>query len=402
MDSAFTNGRFPDGTLRSFAVSDGRFAEVRADGSPPPTAGQHTDLCGALVIPGLVDGHVHLDKTLLGDAWKPYRPATSAHRVKERVAIEKANLADAAPVAKRGAALIEAAVARGTTHMRSHVDIDPDAGLSNFEAVIELRERFRDTLSIQIVAFPQSGILAAPGTAELLEAAVRGGADLIGGVDPAGVDRDVDGHLDVVFAIAERHGVGIDIHLHDPGSIGLMELDDIARRTRALGGQGRVAVSHAYCLGEVPQAAMLRTAATLAEAGVSIMTNAPGDHAFPPVLALRKAGVNVFAGNDNIRDSWWPYGDADMLERAMLIGYRSGFYTDEDLAVAFDLATTSAARALGIEGYGLEKGCLADFVTLDARHVHEAVVARPTRRTVYKAGRRVAGNGDHCERPSTA
>lgn len=395
MDSVFTNGRFPDGTLRSFGVSDGK---IEAEGGALPSAGAPTDLKGALVIPGLVDGHVHLDKTFLGDAWNPYRPATSAHRVKERVAIEKANLAGAAPVAERGAALIEAAVARGTTHMRSHVDIDPISGLSNLEAVLGLRERFCDAVSIQIVAFPQSGIVAAPGTAELLEAAVRGGADLIGGVDPAGVDRDVDGHLDVVFGIAERHGVGIDIHLHDPASIGLMELEEIARRTTALGLQGRVAVSHAYCLGEVSETTMLRTASALAEADVSIMTNAPGDHAFPPVLALRNAGVTVFAGNDNIRDSWWPFGDADMLERAMLIGYRSGFYTDEDLAVAFDLATTSAARALGVDGYGLDKGCLADFVTLDARHVQEAVVARPARRSVYKAGQLVAGNGDFCAR----
>jgi cytosine deaminase len=115
--------------------------------------------------------------------------------------------------------------------------------------------------------------------------------------------------------------------------------------------------------------------------------------AFPPVLLLREAGVTVFSGNDNIRDSWWPYGDGDMLERAMIVGYRSGFYTDEELIVAFDMITSSAARALGLDEYGIIPGGAADFVVLDAQHAPEAVVARPKPREVYKAGRLVARNG---------
>ncbi|HBY26623.1 MAG TPA: cytosine deaminase, partial [Bradyrhizobium sp.] len=114
----------------------------------------------------------------------------------------------------------------------------------------------------------------------------------------------------------------------------------------------------------------------LAESGVAIFTNAPGSHAFPPVLLLRDAGVNVFSGNDNIRDSWWPYGDGDLLERAMMVGYRSGFNTDDQLVAAFDMVTANAARALCLRDYGLTVGAAADFVVLDARHVQEAVVAR--------------------------
>lgn len=401
MDIIFINGRFPDGAVRAFGVTSGKISAIESDPGRLPVGPERIDLGGALVIPGLVEGHVHLDKTFLGDVWRPHRPCTNGFNVRERVAFEKEYFASAAPAATRGAALVEAAVARGTTHMRSHVDIDSRAGLSNLEAVLELKESYREVVSIQIVAFPQSGIVADPGTAELLEEAVRSGADLVGGLDPAGFDRDVDGHLDVVFGIAERHGAGIDIHLHDPDSLGLMELEEIARRTRALSMQGRVTVSHAYSLGEVAVPAMLRTASALADAGVSIMTNAPGNHPFPPVLALRESGVNVFAGNDNIRDSWWPYGEGDMLERAMMIGYRSGFYTDEELTVAFDLATAAAARALGIENYGLMMGASADFVVLDAQHVPEAVVARPARKAVYKAGHLVARDGVYCGRGGT-
>ena len=123
------------------------------------------------------------------------------------------------------------------------------------------------------------------------------------------------------------------------------------------------------------------------------MTNAPGAHAFPPIQLLRDAGVNVFGGNDNIRNSWWPYGDGDLLEHAMIIGYRSGFSTDADLATAFDMVTTNAALALGLSKYGLTEGAPADFFVLDARHVQEAVVARPKPRDVYKNGRLVARNG---------
>ena len=169
MDSIFTNGRFPDGMLRSFSVSAGRIAAIEADPNRLPQVGERTDLGGALVIPGLVDGHIHLDKTFFGDDWNPHSPCKNGFRVQERVAFEKAFLANAAPVAKRGATLIEAAVARGTTQMRSHVDIDLQAGLTNLEAVLDLRERYRGVVSIEIVAFPQSGIVTAPGTAELLE-----------------------------------------------------------------------------------------------------------------------------------------------------------------------------------------------------------------------------------------
>lgn len=401
MDCTFMNARFPDGSLRSLIVSGGKFAAISGDGENLAEGPPATDLGGGLVIPGLVEGHIHLDKSFLGDRWRPHRPCTAGFDVHERVKFEKAFLATAAPVSERGATLIRAAIARGTTHMRSHVDIDPGVGLKNLEAVLDLRERFKEEVSIQVVAFPQSGIVTAPGASDLLDAAVRAGADLIGGLDPAGFDRDVKGHLDVVFGIAERRGVPVDVHLHDPDALGVAELEDIAERTRALGMQGRVAVSHAYCLGQVPDTVLRKTAATLADAGVAIMTNAPGNHAFPPVLPLRAAGVLVFAGNDNIRDSWWPYGDADMLERAMIVGYRSGFYTDEDLKAAFDLVTGAAARALGLKDHGLEVGRSADFVVLDADHVPESVVARPSRKASYKRGKLVARDGQYRGRNGT-
>ena len=393
-DRVLDHATLPNGTVASIGIADGRIAAIAPAGERLQST-ERVDLAGALVIPGLVDGHAHLDKTFIGDVWKPHQPGKSGFfSVRERVAIEQELLAGAAPIEQRAAALIELAVSQGTTFMRSHVDVDPQLRLRHFDAVLAVRERYRDVISIQIVAFPQRGLISNPGTLELLDEALKQGCDLVGGLDPAGFDRDIDGQLDAVFGLAERHGVGIDIHLHDADFLGTFQLEEIARRTKALAMAGHVAVSHAYALGMVPRLIADRVAEQLAAAGVAIMTNAPGDRPFPPVLALRSAGVTVFAGSDNIRDAWWPYGDADMLERAMLIGYRTGFYTDDELRYALDLATGNGAKVLGVSDYGLRVGARADLVALGARSVPEAVVARPRQRSVYKAGVLVARDGD--------
>jgi cytosine deaminase len=391
-DTIFTNGRLASLDASALAVTDGMIVATGAD-ALNASAPETVDLGGALVVPGFVEGHIHLDTSFYGDAWKPHRPCTAGFDVRERVEFQRQNMASAAPMEVRARNQLELCLSHGATHMRSHVTVDATVGLKPLETILAVREEYRDCIDIQLVAFPQNGIIACPGTAELLDEAFDLGCDLIGGLDPASFDRDAQAHLDVVFGIAERRGVGVDIHLHDTDMLGIFQLEEIAARTRALGMQGNVAVSHAYCLGQVDPDTTRRIADRLAKAGIAIMTNAPGDHGFPPVMPLRQAGVTVFGGNDNIRDSWWPYGDGDMLGRAMMIGYRSGFYTDEELGVAFDVVTAAGAKALGLSGYGLTVGCRADFVTLDAEHIAEAVVAVPRNRSVYKNGRCTVSKG---------
>ena len=379
-----------DGRRADVRIADGRIAAIEPAGTAP--AGDTViELGGRLLCPAFVDGHIHLDKTLLGLDWQPHLPGDS---VAERIAAEKRLRAGlAVPLAARASRLIEQVVAFGTTRLRCHVDVDPAIGLAGLHALLDLRERYRALVDIQLVAFPQSGILAAPGTAELLDAAVADGADLVGGLDPAGIDGDVAGHLDAVFAIAERRGAGIDIHLHDFGLLGSFELRQIAARTTAAGLQGRVAVSHAFALGMIDDEEFALTADTLAAAGVAIMTNGPGTVAMPPVKRLMARGVTVFAGSDNIRDAWSPYGNGDMLERAMLIGYRAGFLADEELRLAFAMTTTIAAQVTGRADHRLEPGAPADLVAVDAPHVPAAVIARPAGRLVFKRGRLVARDG---------
>ena len=391
-ETLFTNAKLADGSLRDIGVAGGRIVSIAPAGAASDAASK-IDIAGALLVPAFIEGHIHLDTSFYGDKWIPHKPCTNGFDVHERVAFQAENMAGAAPMAERARNQLELCVSNGSLQMRSHVMVDGSVGLKSLETILAVREAYRGIIDIQLVAFPQSGILKSPGTPELLDEAVTMGADLVGGLDPASFDRDVKGHLDVVFGVAGRRGVGVDIHLHDFGTLGAFTVEEICARTVALGMQGKVAISHAYGLGNLDPDAARRIGGRIAAAGVSIMTNAPGDHAFPPVALLRGEGVNVFAGSDNIRDSWWPYGDGDMLGRAMMIGYRSGFYTDDELSAAFDVVTAAGAKALGLEGYGIAVGAKADFVTLVAAHVPEAVVAVPKGRRVFKAGRLVAENG---------
>lgn len=383
IERLFINAAAADGSPLCIAVADGKIVSMGPD-VPVVQGADVVDLQGWVVLPGLVDGHIHLDKSFVGDVWHPHQPANS---LRERLAVEKQALAQAKPMADRAQALLAQAAAFGTVAMRSHVDVDATTGLENLHTIMEVRDQWRDRVHIELVAFPQAGVMSCPGTVQILEAAARAGVDVVGGIDPTTLDGDADGQLDAVFGIAEKHGVKIDIHLHEPGLQGVEQLHRIAARTRAAGLGGRVAVSHAYSLGDVTPDVLDRIAAALADAGVAIMTNAPGNRAFPPVLRLREAGVNVFSGNDNIQDAWWPYGTGDMLQRAMLVGYRSGFYTDESLHTALHLVSSAGAAVLGLNGYGLAVGNEATFVAVKAPNAAAAVASAPAERRLIRKGR---------------
>ncbi|AWH29460.1 amidohydrolase family protein [Stenotrophomonas sp. YAU14A_MKIMI4_1] len=366
-----------------FHIRDGQLQAINAAGGAAEGA-ESVNLAGFTLLPGLVDGHIHLDKSFVGDRWHPHQPVAS---LRERLAVEKAAVAAAAPMVERAEALIRQCSAFGTVAMRCHVDIDGSTGLQHLQAVREAAERCADIMQIQLVAFPQAGVMSCPGTAEVLRQALDAGVQVLGGIDPTTLDGDAEAQLALLFGLAERHAVRLDIHLHEPGETGLAQLLRIAARTQAAGLQGRVAVSHAYALGEVPLARALQVGEALARAGVAIMSNAPGDHPFPPLRALHDAGVRVFAGNDNIRDCWWPYGNGDLLQRAMLLGYRSGFYTDADLDLALDMVTTHAAQVIGLPQYGIGEGLPATFVAVRADHGPAAVAGVPVERRVVVQGR---------------
>ena len=391
---------YDKGVLADVHLADGRVADIVMQGGriaeiTPVSAAKENDVVriegrGMLALPGLVDGHMHLDKALAGLPWMPH-PAGPTRM--SRIETEKSLRSNLPPVAERASNLASLCVAYGTTAIRTHVDIDPDNELTHVHALLEVRERFADIVDLQIVAFPQSGVMRAPGTTDLLEAALQEGANVLGGLDPIAIDNDLDGQLDALFAIAERQDTGIDIHLHDAGADGLVEINALCDRTRASGLGGRVTVSHGFCLGAASTDDFARTADAMAAAGVSLATHGGAASPLPPVKTLRERGVEVFAGNDNIRDTWSPFGSGDMLERAMLLAWRSGYRTDEDLEIALDCASGAGARVLGLEGHGIAVGDRADLFTVEAETPGEAVAQRPRRGVVLKGGRVVALDG---------
>jgi cytosine deaminase len=392
-DTLLTNARLADGRPgMAVAITGSGVAAILAPGAALPDAAATHDLAGDLVLPALTDGHLHLDKTLFGLPWWPHQ--AQPFRM-SRIETDQATLLDL-PLSTeaRAGALIRRCVAFGTGHMRSHVDITPAFGLKGLEGVLAAREAHAHLATVQLVAFPQAGIMRAPGVAALLEDAVRAGADLVGGIDPSEIDRDARGHLDTIFAIAERRGVGIDIHLHEPGELGLHSVQEICARTTAHGMQGRVTISHGFCLGGIAESKQKAAAALMAQAGVALVSHGAGGATLPPLFLLVEAGVRVFCGNDDVRDTWSPYGNGDMLERACVIGWRTDVRHDPLLEQLYDMCAGAGAAALGIAGHGVAAGKEANFYTLPAETVAEAIGQHPPRRLVFFRGRLVARDGE--------
>lgn len=388
-DLLLRNVRPMGGEARDVLIRDGRIAAIDAT---VEAVAEVVDLEDAVLIPGLVEAHTHLDKTWVGLPWRPHRAGPT---IAERIESERRSRAAAATeTAHQAARLVARAVANGSTWIRSHVDVDTDQGLRGVEGVLSARAGMTKRADIELVAFPQSGLLCRPGTVALMDAALRAGADVVGGLDPCAVDRDPKGHLDAVFALAERHDRPIDIHLHEPGEMGAFSLQLIAERVRALGMQGRVVVSHAFCLGSPDRALVEPLIDALATLRIGVMTTGPAARPAPPVKRLHEAGVVVCGGSDGVRDAWTPYGNADMLERAMLIGMRNDFRRDEDLALALEVCTAGGAAALRIADHGLRVGAVADLVAVATATLAEAVVEHPVRRCVLKRGRIVARDGE--------
>ncbi len=386
-DLLIRNVRPHGAAATDIAIRDGRIAAI---GPQQPAPGTDVlDAAGRIAIPGLIEAHTHLDKSLLGMPW--YANAVGP-RLIDKIDNERAERA-AMPIDARRQSARQAmlSVSHGTTHIRSHVDIDTDIGIRGVEGVMATRDELADQVGIDIVAFPQSGLLVRPGTLELMEQALRLGAETVGGLDPCAIDRDPKGHLDAVFGLAERFGRGVDIHLHEPGEMGAFSTELIIERTRALGMAGRVIISHAFCLGAPDPALVEPLIAALADSGIAIMTTGTASRPVPPLKRLAVAGVTVCAGSDGIRDTWGPYGNADMLERATLLGMRNNLRRNDELPIALAACTTGGATALGLADYGLAPGCHADLVLVAAETLAEAIAQHPPARTTIRRGRVVAG-----------
>ncbi len=374
-------------------VRDGAIAAIGPDAGAAATGLDVIDGGGRLVFPGLVDAHTHMDKTLMGLGWHRHDVGPNLlDMIENERRLRREEGIDSHQQSMRHA---RAAIASGTTHIRTHVDIDTEIGLAGFEGVKRTQAELADALTMQVVAFPQSGMLVRPGTVDLLEGALRNGAEVMGGLDPSTIDRDPVRHLDTVFGLADKYDVDVDIHLHEPGELGAFSIELIAERTKALSYQGRVVISHAFALGGVDDVRLGRLVELLLENDIAIMTHGPGGHrAIPNIKELAARGVRLCTGNDGIRDSWGPLNTPDMLERVFIVIYRNNLRRDDDIENVIRVATEGGAGVMKADGYGLREGADADLMLVDGETHVEAVISRPARHLVMKRGRIIARDGE--------
>lgn len=389
-DLLITNVRPDAGATANILIENGLIAAVGPNLAPREGM-KVVDGNNAIAIAPFVEAHVHLDKILWGLPWHSINVPDSLRAMIDNEVEVRRTLPWS--VQERAGNLIRQCVAMGSTHIRSHVDISPNYKLDNLHGVLEAWERTKHAVDLEVVAFPQLGMLVEPGTAELMEAALDEGASIIGGIDPARIDGDPACHLDTIFDIAHRKQAKIDIHLHERGELGLYEIGLIAERTKALGMQGRVIVSHAFCLGTASYDELSRAIDQLTDAGIGIISAVPGDIPVPPLFELADRGVRCAIASDSLRDTWNPHGNGDMLERCWLLSWRGNCRTDAELVAALDMGTRRGADLLGLDGHGLEPGCDGSLVLVEGENLAQIVVDRPKRALVVKRGHVVARNG---------
>lgn len=408
IDLAVTNATLPDGrTGQTIAVSGGRIVSV----SPgiEAGAGQVIDAAGQLVSPPFVDPHFHLDSTLTLGLPRLNRSGT----LLEGIALWgelKPTLTQEA-VVERALRYCDLAVAQGLLAIRSHVDVS-DPRLLGVDALLHVRERVKPYIDLQLVAFPQDGYLRAPGAAENLARALDKGVEVVGGI-PHFERTMADGtaSVEALCRLAADRGLPVDFHCDESDDPLSRHVETLAAAAARLGLQGRVVASHVTSMHSMDNYYASKLIGLIAEAGVQVVANPlinitlQGRHDTYPkrrgltrVPELMAGGVNVAFGHDCVMDPWYPLGSGDMLEVAGMAVHVAQMTSPDAMRACFDAVTVNAAQAIGLSGYGLQPGCKADFVLLQAGDPIEAVRLRATRLAVVRGGKLIARSDPRASR----
>ncbi len=399
-DLVLRGANLPDGRGPvDIAVADGRITDVGP--ALDVTGAREIDATGRLVAPPFVDPHFHMDATLsLGSPrlnvsgtllegialWGELRPTLTREAIVER-ALRYCDLA----------------VSRGLLFIRSHVDVS-DPRLVTVEALLEVRKKVAPWIELQLVAFPQDGYFRAPEARGALERALDMGVDVVGGI-PHFERTMADGAASIaeLCRIAAERGLPVDMHCDESDDPLSRHVETLAAETIRHGLQGRVAGSHLTSMHSMDNYYVSKLIPLMAEARMHVIPNPlvnitlQGRHDSYPkrrgmtrVPELMEAGINVGFGHDCVMDPWYAMGSGDMLEVAQMALHVAQMTSVAARRRVFDAVTVNSARILGLEGYGLEPGCRADFVVLQARDPLEALRLRAQRLYVIKAGHVIA------------
>ena len=401
MDLLIHNVRvWDDQPLMKIGIKDGKIAAI--DESIEGSAAESIDAGGRAVIPGLIEPHLHLEKAMLHRRL-PGKLGTLEEALRVTGILKSKQ--EREDVLDRSRQVLDMAVQNGTVAIRAHPDVDLIQGLIGVETLLQLREEYKHLLDLQIVAFPQEGILKSEGTYNLMEAAMGMGADVVGGCPYNELSwGDSRRHIDMVFEMAHKHDANVDMHADFSDEVTDQRFACaayIAQKAIDTGYQGRVSLGHVTSLGALSPEALKPVMDLLREADISIVTLPATDlylggrndeknqrRGLTPVRALYNAGVNVAYSSNNVRNAFTPFGKADMLVIGNMLAHIIQFGTREHQAVVLDMGTKNAARAIGIEReYGIAVGKQADLVILDTYQVADALLDIPSRSWGIKRGK---------------
>ena len=403
LDLLIHNATLPDGRRdMSVAVQDGRIAEVVPGLTPSAAPAAETlDAGGLLLSTPFVDVHFHMDGTLTYGMPRVNESGTLLEGIALWGELKPSLTADA--VIERALTYCDWAVAQGLLSIRSHVDTS-DPRLLAVEALLEVKKKVAPYIDLQLVAFPQDGVLRTPGGADSLKRALDLGVDVVGGI-PHFERTMADGAASVklLCEIAAERGKLVDMHCDESDDPHSRHIESLAYETQRLGLHGRVTGSHLTSMHSMDNYYVTKLMGLMVEAQVHVASNPnvnitlQGRHDTYPkrrgltrVPELMAAGLTVAFGQDDMMDPWYSLGSADMLDVASMGLHVAQMTSQKAMRQCFDAITTNPARILQLQGYGIEKGCNADFVLLQARDPVEALRLKATRLKVFKRGKLLA------------
>jgi len=389
--NAHIAGREPEGAL-DVGIADGRIAVIGK--GVAAEAPQH-DLGGRLLAPGFVETHIHLDKSCIldrcrADSGDLGEAIAEVARAKQGFTPED--------VHARGARTLERAILNGTTHMRTHLEVDPGIGLRGFEGILPLVREYAWAIDLEICIFPQEGLLNNPGTDDLMMQALAAGGRVVGAAPYT--DSDPHGQIDRVFELARNFDIDVDMHLDfgaDPSS---MDLDYVCEVTEKFRYGGRVAIGHVTKLSAADPARFAAAAKRMADAGVALtvlpstdlyLMGRGAEHSsmrgVTQAHRLLHAGVNCSLSTNNVLNPFTPFGDVSLIRMANLYANIAHVGKRDDICECFEMISSRSARLLRLADYGVHEGAAADLVVLDAPDRASAVAELAAPLLGFKRGR---------------
>ncbi len=359
-------------------------------------ANQTIDANGKLVTESFVNGHLHLCKVytlaMVGtEALTSYQGESMG---KAMTAIELASKVkeqyDESWIIENVRKAARLAVKYGNTHIRAFADTDTKAKLEGVKALIKARDEFKDSVEIQVVAFPQDGVVRDPGAEDYIRQAMDLGADVVGGIPWIEyTDEDSQKHVDLMFDLAKKYDKDVSMLIDDAGDPGLRTLEMLATKTIEEGWEGRVMVHHARAMALYPEPYFRKIVALLKRGEIGVVSDPQTGPLYARVKDLYDEGVAIALGQDDIADAYYPYGRNNMLEVAFLASHLMWMTTFEEMEILYDLITTNAAKAMAIKDFEMKEGNKANLVVLDAESVWEALNEHGAPLHVIKDGKEV-------------